>query len=264
MDGQSKRHGRADKADRGVDRVKKCHNCKSLEHMTVSCPLPRKKVQSNCRTCGSSEHRGNRCPSKKAPLPKPCATCGKTGHKKKDCQMVKISAVLRTSYKTVLKTSGGSGDNQILVSNDCGIADIKRRFINELLIKNIIKRNEIDLQTCTQTTLIRNPTNRSLMARGDVKENESDNDDESDDESDDEVADNQPSVSQQLIESFNQVTAEISNYTIMVERDRIYIIILGGQPKGYEIDLVTVKNIGNLAMDAFKILDEIIEQKKYY
>ena len=43
----------------------------------------------------------------------------------------------------------------------------------------------------------------------------------------------------------------------MVERDRIYIIILGG----YEIDIVTVKNIGNFTMDAFKILDEILEQK---
>ena len=43
---------------------KKCHNCKSNDHITRECMEPKKRVESNCRNCGSSEHRGNKCPNK--------------------------------------------------------------------------------------------------------------------------------------------------------------------------------------------------------
>ncbi len=76
-----------------VPKIKKCNNCKAINHSTKECPLPKKRVKSNCRVCGSGEHRGNKCPNKQQ-KEKKCTLCKEPGHVRKFCQKVKSTIVL--------------------------------------------------------------------------------------------------------------------------------------------------------------------------
>jgi hypothetical protein len=123
-----------------------CYNCGKSGHKTDRCPNPKKNNStshnSTCHNCGNSGHKVANCPNKVALK---CYTCGETNHKATECpNKIRPKVILKNSFETKLLLKSMWSHNSALISEDCLVFKLKTKFIDQLLINNIIVIDDLD------------------------------------------------------------------------------------------------------------------------